>query len=81
MLVVFGPGLYHLARAQWTEWRLDRTLASLATRHEQLVQERVQLTSDPLYVEGLIRSTFKVARPGELVIPRKVQQAHGAKVR
>lgn len=66
---LFGPGLYELARLSLRQWRLDRRLAELSGRREQLTQERDRLQSDPAYVEGLIRSTFKVARPGELVVP------------
>ena len=37
--------------------------------HKQLAQEQVRFQLDPTYVEGLIRSTFKFAQPGEYVIP------------
>ena len=68
-LVVFGPGFYEWVRLSVMQRRLDRQLAELAAQHEQLTQEQQRLQSDPTYVEGLIRSTFKVAQPGELVIP------------
>ena len=68
-LALFGPGFYEWVRLSLEQRRLDRQLAQLAARHEQLVQEQERLQSDPAYVEGLIRSTFKLAKPGEYVIP------------
>ena len=68
-LVLFGPGLYHLVRLSLAERRLDHRLAALSAQREALAQEQQRLESDPTYVEGLIRSTFKLAQPGELVIP------------
>lgn len=67
--VLFGPGLYELARLSLRQRRLDRELARLSADHERLLRERTRLESDPAYVEGLIRATFKVAKPGEYVIP------------
>ena len=66
---VFGPGLVQLARLSWDQHRLDRRLAQLGAEREQLSQEERRLQTDPTYVEGLIRSTFKLAKPGEIVIP------------
>ncbi len=66
--VLFGPGLCEFVRLSWIERRLDRELTELTNRREQLVREEQRLQSDPTYVEGLIRSTFKVAQPGEYVI-------------
>ncbi|MBI4598077.1 MAG: septum formation initiator family protein [Candidatus Omnitrophica bacterium] len=67
--LVFGPNTYHLIRLYWLEHRLDRRLAELSKQQEQLLAEQQRLASDPTYVEGLIRSTFKVAKEGEIVIP------------
>ena len=69
-LIVFGPGLLAHLRLGWQRYQLDRSLRNLETTKQQLLDERERLTSDPVYVEGLIRSTFKVAKPGELVIPK-----------
>ena len=68
-LLLFGPGLVHLARLSLMQRRLDRRLADLSAQHDRLKQEQARLQSDPTYLEGLIRSTFKVAKPGEVVIP------------
>ena len=68
-LVVFGPGMVHLARLSLMQRTLDRRLADLSARQDRLKQEQARLQSDPTYLEGLIRSTFKVAKPGEVVIP------------
>ena len=68
VLVVFGPGLVEFIRLSVMEWRLDRRLATLARAQEAQAQEQERLTKDPAYVEGLIRTTFKLAKPGELVI-------------
>jgi cell division protein FtsB len=59
----------HVLRLSVQRHRLDRRLAELDARHEALLQEQTRLESDPTYVEGLIRSTFKWAKPGEYVIP------------
>ncbi|MBI3010008.1 MAG: septum formation initiator family protein [Candidatus Omnitrophica bacterium] len=64
-----GPGLFHLVSLHLRERSLDRKLKRLEVQQEALVRERDRLKKDPTYVEGLIRSTFKVAKPGEVVIP------------
>jgi cell division protein FtsB len=66
---LFGPGLYDMARLAWRERALDEQLAALEARRHELTSEQERLEKDPTYVEGLIRSTFKVAKEGELVIP------------
>ena len=66
---LFGPGLYDFFWLSLAQRRLDRRLAVLAAERERLSQEEARLRSDPAYVEGLIRSTFKLAQPGEVVIP------------
>ena len=68
-LLLFGPGAYHLVRLSLAQRRLARQLRELEARHEALRRERERLESDPTYVEGLIRSTFKWAKPDEYVIP------------
>ena len=76
-LLLFGPGAFHLARLSVTQWRLDRRLAALQHRQEQLTQEQERLTNDPTYVEGLIRNTFKLAKPGEYVIDLQDAERRG----
>ena len=68
-LLLFGPGIYEYLRLSMMQRKLDRRLADLASEGERLTQEEERLRSDPAYVEGLIRSTFKLAQPGEYVIP------------
>ena len=68
-LILFGPGVYELVRLSAMQRQLDCKLAALAAEQGRLTQEQERLQSDPAYVEGLIRSTFKVAKPGEYVIP------------
>ena len=65
----FGPSTYHLVRLTILQHRLDRRLAGLVAERARLEQEHDRLKTDPTYVEGLIRSTFKLAQPGEYVIP------------
>jgi cell division protein FtsB len=77
--VVFGPGLYHWVHLSRVERRLNRRLAELAAERERLAKEQQRLESDPAYVEGLIRSTFKLAKPGEYVIPLDPQPPSGQK--
>ncbi len=67
--LLFGPDAYQWARLSWTQWRLDRQLSSLTAEKDRLTKARARLQSDPTYVEGLIRSTFKVSQPGEYVVP------------
>ncbi len=78
-LVLFGQGLYQWIRLSSEQRRLDRQLAELAAEHGRLLQEQTRLQSDPAYVEGLIRSTFKLAKPGEYVIP--LNAPHSSAVR
>ena len=68
-LVLFGPGLVQIIWLNLRERTLERRMAVLRAQHEQLAAERQRLQTDATYQEGLIRSTFKQARPGELVIP------------
>jgi cell division protein FtsB len=68
-VLVFGPGLLQWIGLSWRQHQLDRRLASLSAERERLVKEQQRLETDPGYVEGLIRTTFKWAQDGELVIP------------
>ena len=76
-LVLFGPGSYELIRLSIRQYRLDRQLATLKAEQERLAKEQERLQSDPAYLEGLIRTTFKVSQPGELVIPLDSRQSNG----
>jgi cell division protein FtsB len=76
-LVLFGPGAIWLIRMEFRQRQLDQELARLKAKREQLAAEEARLRSDPAYVEGLIRTTFKVARPDELVIPLEADGASG----
>ena len=67
--LVIGPGVAQLAWLSWRQHRLARQQRRLEALYQQLAQEQRRLTHDPVYVEGLIRSTFKVAKPDELVVP------------
>ena len=68
-LVLFGPGAIWLIRLEVRQRHFDHQLAQLKAKRAQLAAEQERLRSDPAYVEGLIRTTFKYAKPGELVIP------------
>jgi len=67
--VLFGPGTVELAQLSIRQHHLDRQLAKLQVEQERLTHEQERLRTDPSYVEGLIRTTFKQAHPGEYVIP------------
>jgi cell division protein FtsB len=69
LLVILGPGTFELIRLRLQQSRLDRRLAQIQAEHERLTSLEQRLRTDPAYVEGLIRSTFKVSQPGEYVIP------------
>ena len=66
---VFGPGLVAWIGLSWRQHALDRRLATLSAERKRLTQEQQRLETDPGYVEGLIRTTFKWAQKDELVIP------------
>ena len=74
---VFGPGVVQFVRLSLEQRRLDWRLSQLSAEHERLTQEERRIHTDPTYVEGLIRSTFKLAQPGEFVIPLESRQSHG----
>ena len=68
-VALFGPGLVEWGRLAWRQHQLDRRLAWLSAERQRLTQEQQRLEHDPGYVEGMIRTTFKWAQDGELVIP------------
>ena len=68
-VALFGPGLVEWGRLSWRQHQLDRRLARLSAERQRLTQEQQRLEHDPGYVEGMIRTTFKWAQDGELVIP------------
>ncbi|MBI4353641.1 MAG: septum formation initiator family protein [Candidatus Omnitrophica bacterium] len=70
LAVACGPLLLDLIDVSWKRYTMHRRLQRLEAFHQELTDEQQRLTSDPVYVEGLIRSTFKVAKPNEIVIPR-----------
>ena len=78
-LVLFGPGLFEVVRLSLAQRRLDRRLAEVEAQRARLTAEQERLESDPSYVEGLIRSTFKMAQPGELVIPLDASPTQSAR--
>jgi cell division protein FtsB len=67
--MLFGPGAYELIRMDLRQRQLDWQLRRLQEQEAALAREDLRLRSDPVYVEGLIRTTFKYAKPGEYVIP------------
>ena len=67
--LIFLPGVVHLAQLSWRDSRLARRERALKADQAQLLKERDLLQSSPTHVEDLIRSTYKVAQPGELVVP------------
>ena len=67
--LLVGPGLIEQARLSLRKHSLERKLAELSEKQKRLVAERERLKNDPVYLEGLIRTTFKRALPGEYVIP------------
>lgn len=69
LAVIFGPGAVQWLRLSWDERVLARRMRELEATHQRLTDEQQRLASDPVYVEGLIRSTFKMSKPGELVVP------------
>ena len=68
-LITLGPGLLDWAWISWHQHVAARRLSALNARHQALADTRQRLTSDPLAVEDLARSTLKVAKPGEIVVP------------
>ena len=67
--LLWGPGIIQWAQLALRQSRLDQRLEALHREYDELLAERERLQTDATYVEGLIRTTFKQARKGELVIP------------
>ena len=76
LVLMFGPGTVQWLRLCWHERVLDRRLRELEATHQHLRAEQQRLASDPVSLEGLIRSTFKVSKPGELVVPLSEEPSH-----
>ena len=70
LALIFGPGAIQWLRLSRHARALDRRLRELEAIHQQLTDEQQRLASDPVYVEGMVRSTFKMSKPGELVVLR-----------
>ena len=68
-LIALGPGLLDWAWISWHQHLAARRLSALNAKRQELVDTRQRLTNDPLAVEDLARSTLKVAKPGEIVVP------------
>ena len=79
LAVLFGPGMVEWGRLNWQTRRLDRRLAELDQERARLTETRKRLETDPGYVEGLIRTTFKWAQDGELVIRMDEPKARPAR--
>ena len=67
--LVFGSGLIQQIQLAIRRHAVSRDVKRLEATHQALLEERRRLTSDPVYLEDRVRSTFKVAKPGELVVP------------
>ena len=68
-VLLFGSGLFNLAVLSFKNRREEAKIKRLEAQYEKLIDERDRLKNDPTYVEDLARSTFKVAKPGEIVVP------------
>jgi cell division protein FtsB len=75
VLILFGAKAYEWGRLSFQQRKLDRQLTELSSEHQRLLEEQERLQSDPVYVEGLIRTTFKWAKPDERVI--RTSAKHG----
>ncbi len=71
LLVGLAFGRDAVAWVSLTQQRqaLDRQLEQIASERAHLAKLEDKFKNNPVYVEDLIRSTFKVAAPGEIVIP------------
>ena len=76
-LFLFGPGVFDLICLSFRQHQLDKKLAKLKAEEERLSAIEERMRSDPVYVEGLIRSTFKLAKPGEFVVPLDNNRSSG----
>ena len=66
--LALGPGAVQQAVIVCKQRKMDHKLIALQRSHEQLLREHSRLMSNPVYVEGLMRSTFKVAKRDEFVV-------------
>ncbi|MBI2884729.1 MAG: septum formation initiator family protein [Candidatus Omnitrophica bacterium] len=69
LAAVFGPGTLQWLQISWQHHTVSGRIRALEAQQQALQAERERLTHDTTYLEGLVRSTFKVAKPGELVVP------------
>jgi len=67
--VIFGRDGLALLRLSLEQRTLDQRLAQVESQRVELTAVEEKLKNNPIYVENLIRSTFKFSAPGELVIP------------
>ncbi len=67
--VLVSAGLFDLLGMSARQVRYEWELARLKREQARLLAQRERLKNDPTYVEGLIRTTFKRSKRGELVIP------------
>ena len=69
LAVALGPGLAHQLWIAWHTRQSDRRIDQLQETTTVLQTEQQRLQHDPVYLEGVIRSTFKVSKPNEVVVP------------
>ncbi len=69
LVIAFGPGAIQWVQLRWRQHVMDQRLRVLEAKRDELETEQQRLKTDPVYVENRIRSTFKVAKPGEVVVP------------
>lgn len=67
--VVFLPDAWHAWQLRNTRVEVDQRLESMDSEFKKYQEQKHRLLSDETYIEGLVRSTFKLARPDEVVIP------------
>ena len=75
LAAIFGPGTIQWLQMSWQHHTLAARIRALEAEQQVLQAERERLTHDTTYVEGLVRSTFKVAKPGELVVPLDAERS------
>lgn len=76
-VIIIGPSFVNWTKLSFEERALDRQLSELDARWESLTKEHERLESDPAYVEGLVRTTFKYGKPGEYVVKLDADEVYG----
>lgn len=67
LLLLFLPGYAKLQDLRQKNFELEQKIAQLKLEQRKLLEERVKIQNDPVYVEKLMREKMGIVRKGEIV--------------